>query len=223
MNTENLLIRINLLIEKANHAIATATYNEYGSRYVNQEKFNEFRTASLSFLEKLFSTEHTYYIEFNKNVTSTYSSNIESGRGILQAVKTEIENGWLFQIKDLVSAEIFSSFLEMSEYLLNEGYKDAAAVMIGSTLEEHLRQLCYKHNIPITFTDSEGNIKPKKADSLNADLAKVPTYNKLDQKNITAWLDLRNNAAHGKYDNYNKEQVALMYRGCSEIIARLSI
>lgn len=56
---------------------------------------------------------------------------MENGRGILKAVKTEMEGGWVFTAKDIVSAEIFADFLEMSQYLLSEGYKDAAAVMIG--------------------------------------------------------------------------------------------
>jgi hypothetical protein len=37
----------------------------------------------------------------------------------------------------------------MAEYLLNESYKDPAAVMTGSVLEEHIRQLCIKNSIPI--------------------------------------------------------------------------
>lgn len=32
-------------------------------------------------------------------------------------------------------------------------------------------------------------------------------------KQITAWLDLRNNAAHGKYDKYSIEEVKLMIAG----------
>ena len=38
-------------------------------------------------------------------------------------------------------AELFADFLEMADYLLSEGYKDPAAVLGGSMLEEHLRQL----------------------------------------------------------------------------------
>ncbi len=37
----------------------------------------------------------------------------------------------------------------MAEYLLKEGYKDPAAVITGSTLEEHLRKLCIKNGIDI--------------------------------------------------------------------------
>ena len=223
MKTEDLLKRVDLLIKKASQVLATQRSYENLGLNVEQEQFEEFRTASMSFLNKLFGTSHPYYKEFDKKVSGTYPSYTESGRGILQAVKTEIESGWLFQIKDLISAEIFSDFLQMGEYLLNEGYKDAAAVMVGSVLEEHLRQLCDKNTILTTETDSSGFQKPKKADLLNSELSKASVYNKLDQKNITAWLDLRNKAAHGKYAEYNKEQVDSMYRGVSELMARLSI
>jgi hypothetical protein len=85
----------------------------------------------------------------------------------------------------------------MADHLLQEGYKDPAAVMIGSALEEQLRQLCGKNNIPVEL-DKGGGISTKKADLLNADLANAVIYNKLDQKSITSWLNLRNKAAHGQ-------------------------
>ena len=64
---------------------------------------------------------------------------------------------------------------------------------------------------------------PFKADRLNAELTKASVYTVLDQKQITAWLDLRNKASHGKYDEFNKEQVRLMISGIIEFIARVSI
>ncbi len=69
--------------------------------------------------------------------------------GILQALKTDIEEGYLWKMSELISADIFSDFLEMAQYLLSEGYKDPSAVLIGGVLEEHLRKLCIKNNIPI--------------------------------------------------------------------------
>lgn len=55
---------------------------------------------------------------------------------------------------------------------------------------------------------------------MNAELAKVNVYSKLDLKNVTAWLDLRNKAAHGKYAEYTDSQVDLMLRGVSNFMAR---
>jgi len=68
----------------------------------------------------------------------------------------------------------------MADHLLDSGYKDPAAVICGSVLEEHLRQLCIKNNIPIEVKKN-GKMKPINADQLNADLAKQNIYSKLDQ------------------------------------------
>ena len=106
--------------------------------------------------------------------------------------------------------EVFADFIEMAEHLLDERYKDPAAVIIGSVLEEHLRQLCLSAGIR-TEDVSATKVVPYKADRLNADLAKAGKYSKLDQKQVTAWLDLRNRAAHGKYAEYALEQVALPF------------
>jgi len=104
----------------------------------------------------------------------------------------------------------------MAEHLLGSGYKDAAAVIAGSTLEGHLRQLAAKTEIPST----DGDGRQLKADRLNADLVKVKAYDKTDQKSVTAWLGLRNNAAHGSYDSYEAGHVGPMIAGIRDFIRR---
>jgi hypothetical protein len=79
--------------------------------------------------------------------------------------------------------------------------------------------LCIKNSIP-TETIRDGKPIPKKADLMNSELAGVNVYNKLDQKAITSWLDLRNKAAHGQYSEYTKEQVLLMFQGVTNFISR---
>jgi hypothetical protein len=141
---------------------------------------------------------------------------LEPARGMLQALRSDYESGYLQSVVELVHADIFADFLEMADYLLQQGYKDPAAVVTGSVLEEHLRKLCAKHNVDIVKTDGS----PKKADSLNSDLSAAGAYSKLDLKNVTAWLDLRNKAAHGLYTQYTQEQVALMLQGARDFVLR---
>lgn len=222
MRIEDTKTRIDELISLSDEVLSTQRTIQGLSKHgasVNGLLFNQLRASSLSFLKNLFGENHPYYQEFNVKVSDSAPSHTNIGKGILKAVKQEIDGGWLFTIKGLVSAEIFSDFLEMAEYLLQEGYKDPAAVMTGSVLEEHLRQFCNREGIPIEV-DNGGKLSPKKADRLNADLASVGAYNKLDQKSITSWLDLRNKAAHGKYNEYTKEQVELMYQGVTNFISR---
>tara|TARA_R110000823_G_scaffold28418_81_gene82887 strand:+ start:5105 stop:5755 length:651 start_codon:yes stop_codon:yes gene_type:complete len=135
--------------------------------------------------------------------------------GIVQAVRDDLAAGYINTLVELVRADTFADFLDMAHHLQDRGYKDAAAVITGSTLESHIRSLCGKNNVEV---ESKG--KPVSADKLNSNLAKIEAYSKLDQKNITAWLDLRNKAAHGKYDEYTKEQVELLISGVRDFIGR---
>lgn len=135
--------------------------------------------------------------------------------GILRALKADYSAGRLQSFTELIHADLFSDFLEMAQHLLSEGYKDAAAVIAGSVLEGHLRQLCEKHGIA-----TAANGKPKKAEAINSDLVAAGVYQKLDQKNVTAWLGLRNCAAHGRYSEYTKDQVALFLRATGDFISR---
>ena len=139
--------------------------------------------------------------------------------GIVEALLHDLNGGYLQSAEELIHGELFSDFLEMSSHLLDEKYKDASAVIAGSTLEGHLRQMCQRNGIAVDVTVA-GRTTPKKADLMNAELAKASAYSKLDQKNVTAWLDLRNNAAHGKYDVYTGEQVRLLIDGVRDFITR---
>jgi hypothetical protein len=159
-----------------------------------------------------------YLIELNDlmklaGVGNTYA--MPHLAGILGALRTAYEEGLLSTASELMHADIFADFLEMADHLLSEGYKDAAAVIAGSVLEEHLRQLCTKHSISAAAAG-----KNKKADLMNAELAGGSAYSKLDQKSVTAWLDLRNKAAHGQYGEYSKDQVVLLIQGIREFMAR---
>lgn len=42
---------------------------------------------------------------------------------------------------------------------------------------------------------------------MNAELVKAGVYNRLTQKRITAIADLRNSAAHGKWDQFTQRDV----------------
>jgi hypothetical protein len=136
--------------------------------------------------------------------------------GVLKALHDAYCAGYLSTVAELIHADVFADFIEMAEHLLAEGYKDPAAVVVGSTLEEHLRRLCARNGIA---PDVAG--RPKKADQMNAELTSKSVYSKLDQKSITAWLDLRNKAAHGEYGEYSKDQVAILIQGVRDFMTRV--
>jgi hypothetical protein len=136
---------------------------------------------------------------------------------ILLALKADLEAGNLRGLQDRVRGDTFEDFLEMAAHLLNEGYEDAAAVITGSVLEGHLRALAVNRSIAVAKPDGSS----VKSDGLNAELARLEAYSKGDQKSVTAWLDLRNDAAHGHYDRYAAEQVKLVHGGVRDFLNRV--
>lgn len=139
--------------------------------------------------------------------------------GILQALKEDIEEGYLWNVNELIHADIFTDFIEMAKYLLETGYKDPAAVLVGGVLEEHLRKLCLKNGIKIEIQKG-GRTEFKQASLMNDELKGANVYANLEHKNVIAWLDLRNKAAHGKYLEYNNTQVENMLSGVRDFVTR---
>jgi hypothetical protein len=135
--------------------------------------------------------------------------------GVLAAVRADYESGYMQRVEALIHADVFGDFLEMADELLTKGYQDPAAVIVGSVLEEHLRKLAGNAGVEV---ETDG--RPRKADTLNAELRKADVYNNLEQKSVTAWLDLRNKAAHGQYDEYDKAQVEALLRDVRAFMLR---
>jgi len=205
MNKEELTVRVDHLIAKGRAALATTHDTKSNSGVVNPDLYIGFRSACLSFIARLFSNDHPYFGEFEATLSPgiTYASRINCGIQILQSIKHEIEEGWLTSLRQLVTADIFSDFLEMAEHLLKQDYKDAAAVIAGSVLEDSLRKLAISNGIAIA--NDKG--KPLTIEPINVELARKEVYNQLEKKQVTSWAELRNNAAHGHYDEYDTMKV----------------
>lgn len=188
-------------------AVTSQSRTEYG-------RWLEWRSQALSFLRRTLGEKDTYSEQFGERYVDSSVGGTEGGIGILRAVREDMANGNLARLPEIVRADVFSDFLEMAEHLLSAGYKDPAAVLTGGVLEEHLRLLCKKNGIAIT-----SGAKPKKADTMNADLMNAGVYDANRLKIITAWLALRNSAAHADYGKYSGSDVERFAEGLREFIA----
>ncbi|MCX9014955.1 MAG: hypothetical protein OIN89_09220 [Candidatus Methanoperedens sp.] len=173
-------------------------------------------SSTISHLSPDKSVYRSQTSDFIRIFHSNYSYALNGLMGILLALRHDFQAGHLKTFHEMVQADVFSNFLDMADYLLEEGYKDAAAVIIGGILEQHLRNLSLKNNMP-TVND---NNKTLKTSTMNDALAGKLVYSKTDQKIILAWLGIRNDAAHGNYGNYEKKQVSLMLQGVRDFISR---
>lgn len=221
--------RLSSLISKADKMLLNVRNEPLlpGSRELHEVtdsfEFIRFRTAALHFIENTLGKDTQYYHALDKNCHVAAPYHVKAGKAILEEIREEFKSSWLWSTYGIAAAEVYADFLEMAEELLNANYKDAAAVMAGSVLEEHLRRLCNKNGITTTVS-ANGKNTPKKADTLNSELAGNGVYNKLDQKWVTTALDLRNKAAHGHYNEYDKDQVrSIMLQSITDFFQRLPV
>lgn len=165
-------------------------------------------------IRKLYGEKSQHFVSYDKalstnnfyNLHSNYYEHFTQAFGVAKAVQHDIKAGLLVNFSSLVQAEVFADFLDMGEYLLNEGYKDAAAVIIGTVLEDGLRKLSERASLPLTSETG----KSLTMEPLNAQLAKAEIYSKLIQKQVTTWAHVRNKAAHGEFSEYTSDQVKMM-------------
>lgn len=187
------------------------------SDVLSRTQVAEMRTRCIAAIERASGSNSAYYrrIQEFANIQDNEWNHLGREIGAAKALLFDIQNGYLTSFEELLHGEVFGDFLEMASHLLEKNYKDAAAILTGGTLEIHLRNLCEKYSI---VSSRQG--KPKKAEELNTELAKNSIYSKLDQKNVTAWLALRNHAAHGNYSEYTRDQVRLFVSSVQDFVTR---
>jgi hypothetical protein len=174
-----------------------------------------FATSARNLLQNVLGKDSVHFQEFVKITDEVYGGEdlqafADELLGVIHAARDDIAGGFIFTRDLLVSAANFGDILEQAEHLLSNGYKDAAAVLTGAVLESSLRKLCDKRGVAYT---SKETMEP-----LNVKLAKAGAYQRMTQKMITAWGDVRNNAAHGDFDKYSEADVRQMHQWVSGFV-----
>jgi len=216
---DKILGRLDSLINMGEKVLATRhppPQNVAAGDFVESALSQQWRTSSLAFLKSVFGLDGIHYRDFEERCKSldkgwSQYNDAERGLAILCAAKEDIEGGYLQKVETLVSASVFSDFLEMAEYLLDNGYKDPAASLTGAVLEDGLRRICGNNNITVK---SDDNIS-----SLNKKLADRDVYNRLKQREIEVWNKLRDYADHGHFDQYKPDDVTDMLKGVRSFLS----
>jgi hypothetical protein len=215
LDNATLLAQIDDVMKDYDRAKAAAHHDDF-SGGLSKPEMQAIATRLMATIVRLAPANSPYVLRA-ATIKGHHGYEVQNLGGILQALRADIEAGYVQTLMELVHADVFADLLEMADELQSKRYKDAAAVIAGSVLEEHLRKLAGKTGVDIERPDGS----PKKADTLNNELSASSAYNKLQQKNVTAWLDLRNKAAHGNYADYDHAQVSALVRDIRDFLIRL--
>ena len=214
--TEKTLAHFERMLSLGNQVLATRRSPPSGvlaADFVDSTLANQWFVSSLSLLQRTIGKDSVHYAAMDR----LYKEHLgwpEAQRafGVLQAAYEDTKHGALFSTTVIVTAEIFDDLLEQANSLLNANYYAPAAVVIGCVLENTLKKLCLQNAIEIS--------DKAKLDAMNTSLAKAGIYNLLTQKKITALADIRNSAAHGKWDQFDANDVKDMLKWVGSFIEK---
>jgi hypothetical protein len=128
---------------------------------------------------------------------------------ILKATVRRFESS-LFEIRQMVQADLFDSELEVARELLKNKFFRAAGAIAGVVLEKYLSQVCENHNVIIKKRDPSIN-------DLN-DLLKSNGVADISQWRFVQHLaDLRNLCDHNKKREPKPEEVEDLINGVDKV------
>ncbi len=214
MQTKQIVSQITTLLRELDRARAASPHDDLSGGLPDDELM-KIRIRFMACIERLAPKGSTY-LESAKILKGWNGYMVVELGGILGALKSDFEAGYIFTIEELVHGAVFDDFLEMASELLKKGYKDPAAVVAGSVLEEHIRKLAMRNQLALL----ESTGKPKKFDALSIELVKVQQISEPQRKIIAGWYGQRSEAAHGNYNNVIGSEVGRMIEGIRDFMVR---
>ena len=174
--------------------------------------FREWATNVLNLLHRVFGEQTPHYKNFQEHYDTFggWLHDFENAYGVFKAAAEDFNGGYLFNVRTLAKAEVLADALTQAKELLTANYKDPACILARVALESALKDLAGKFGVP-----------EAKLDKMNADLCKVGAYNMARQKQITAWAEIGNKAAHGEWSAYTVIDATGMVTGVENLVAEL--
>lgn len=140
-------------------------------------------------------------------------SRMEQQLRIVESAQQRFKSS-LFEIRQIVAADLFDSEIEAARGLLKQKFFRAAGAIAGVILEKHLAQVCENHEIKIskknpTINDLNELLK-------NSDVIDVPTW-RFNQH----LADIRNLCDHNKTAEPKQEQVQDLIDGTAKVMKNI--
>ena len=187
-----------------------------------QGKLHGWRLKYFSLLDNIIPPNNFHRELLNKTENSFTAHELNISLSRLKGLKDDFQKGFLGDLGLEIETAIAADYMGQAEQLLADGQSGKydhvpAAVLAGAVLEKSLRTLCDKQSPSISTVNNNG--KPLTLNSLIDVLKKNNVFNELTAKQLRAWADIRNSAAHGQFDEFNRSDVDRMIQGINDFLA----
>lgn len=129
---------------------------------------------------------------------------------IVMAARERFESS-LYEIRQIVQADLMDSEIDAAEHLAKYKYTRAAGALAGVVLERHLSQVCMDHEIVVPMKNPTIN-------NFNELLKAAGIIEVPDWRFIQLLADIRNNCDHNKTPEPTPEQVGDLIAGVKKVM-----
>jgi len=199
------------IIKHAKRIYEASTTNSTGSLVQAREFLKTYAGNDNQFLKLLLEVDPSKNsidsVRYRtKSVLTSFIEYVEND--LLRAISLERE----------IQLETVSDYLDQANTLLNDTkvHPAAAAVIIGASLEEFLRTWLEEENVDLFEIKNS-------IDSYCKELQKLNLLSKQDIKDIISWGGIRNDAAHGHWENVaDRQRIRIMLEAVNLFIRKHS-
>ncbi len=221
---ESILSSVKMIPGRRHESFVTGEYSQGPDKQVaDWDAFLKWRTNCVSLLSLVIPQDHVHQgIVKSYNKLSNSGDHVRWGLAAMKGLKEDLEKDLLGDLVSQVEGGVAADYMGQAEKLLKEGQSGKfdhvpAAVLTGAVLEKTLRTLCDQQQPPIPTIKANG--EPKTLNPLIDDLKKAGLFNEAKAKQLRAWADTRNHAAHGEFDQFNRNDVEQMITGVNNYLA----
>ena len=180
---------------------------------VDSRKFQDWATASLALLQKVFGEKSPYYRNFQaihaKIINIAYKESFDNCRAILQSAREEYEGGGVCDIRLFLDHAVLEHLAASTAVFLKRGEKETACILASVLLENALAHLCARRGIPAGPLGQ-----------MNDALYQAGAYLVGTQQRIKDWCCMKEDFIQCYGEKYRTADVDDMLRGVKRFIAK---
>ena len=143
--------------------------------------------------------------DFFFRIDSFAIKNPDDEKGFRDFIHQESKRYLPFTTAEVGLESDYENSFERANYLLHRGDRGSAVVKAFGFLENHIRELCSKLNIPVTYKNRKGRESPRSLVELFNKLVKKGILDKSDKEIFDRCNKIRNLAAHGKTEKFSDD------------------
>ena len=189
-------------------------FNRHSLSLEDKAKLDQWKLSCQNLIEVIagkksifFETFPLTHIDYSSR---TFHEAMSHYLSVLKALEEELKIGLLYDVEILVTKNILDTIIDEARTLLKAKYKDATAIYCRVIIETSMKKLCDKNKI--TYR------KKEKLSTISDKLRKEGYLTLSEWRQIQAWSDIGNSAAHGKFNEYTEAEVNTMLDGIENFL-----